>query len=55
MDCNGSLLGPFFFQGNFNGQDYLNLMNESVVPAMTWHNEVASSVIGLLEEVLIDS
>ena len=31
---NGSLLGPFFFQGNLNGQDYLNLINESVVPAM---------------------
>lgn len=31
---NGSLLGPFFFEGNLNGQAYLNMINDFVVPEM---------------------
>ena len=32
---NGNILGPFFFDGNVNGQSYLNLLNDEVMPLMT--------------------
>ena len=32
---NGEMLGPFFFDGNVNGQSYLNLLNVEVIPSMT--------------------
>ena len=32
---NGDMLGPFFFAGNVNGQCYLNLLNDKVIPLMT--------------------
>lgn len=31
---NGSILGPFFFRRNLNGEDYLQMLNERVVPAI---------------------
>ena len=32
---NGAMLGPFFFDGNVNGQSYLNFLNDKVIPLMT--------------------
>ena len=32
---NGDMLGPFFFDGNVNGQSYLTLLNDEVIPLMT--------------------
>ena len=31
---NGDILGPFFSDGNVNGQSYLNLFNKKVIPLM---------------------
>lgn len=31
---NGSIIGPFFFRDNINGDDYLQMVNEDVVPAI---------------------
>ena len=31
---NGSLTGPFFFEGNVNGENYLQVLNEEVVPQL---------------------
>ena len=31
---NGSIIGPFFFRNNINGDDYLHMINEDVVPAI---------------------
>jgi len=31
---NGSILGPHFFENNLNGQDYLDLINDEIVPQM---------------------
>ena len=32
---NGNMLGPFFFDGNVNGQSYLNLWNDEDITLMT--------------------
>ena len=32
---NGDILGPFFFDGNVNGESYLTLLNDEVIPLMT--------------------
>ena len=32
---NGDMLGPFFFDENFYGQSYLNLLNDEVIPLMS--------------------
>ena len=32
---NGNMSGSFFFDGNVNGQSYLNLLNDEVIPLMT--------------------
>ena len=32
---NCDILGPFFFDGNVNGQICLNFLNDEVVPLMT--------------------
>ena len=32
---NGDMLGPFYFDGNVNGQNYLNLLNDKATPLMT--------------------
>ena len=31
---NGSVLGPFFFDGNVDGNAYLNMLNENIIPQM---------------------
>ena len=31
---NGDMLGPFFFDGNVNGQSYSNILNDEVIPLM---------------------
>ena len=31
---NGSIVGPFFFWENVNGDDYLEMLNQNVVPAV---------------------
>ena len=31
---NGSMIGPFFFDGNLNGEGYLRLINEQIVPEL---------------------
>ena len=30
---NGELIGPFFFEGNLNGEDYLQMLNDQIVLA----------------------
>ena len=32
---NGDMLGPFFFDENFYGRSYLNLLNDEVIPLMS--------------------
>ena len=34
---NGTIIGPFFFDVNINGQTYLNVINEEIVPQMQMH------------------
>ena len=34
---NGSLIGPFFFNGNLDGERYLQLINEDIVPELDQH------------------
>ena len=31
---NGNIIGPFFFQGNVDGEGYLQMINQQVVPAL---------------------
>ena len=31
---NGALTGPFFFEGNVNGENYLQMLNEEVFPQL---------------------
>ncbi len=31
---NGNIIGPFFFLGNVDGEDYLQMINQQVVPAL---------------------
>ena len=31
---NGNVIGPFFFRHNLNGEQYLQMINEQVVPAL---------------------
>ena len=31
---NGTIIGPFFFGQSINGEDYLDMINEEVVPAL---------------------
>ena len=31
---NGNIIGPFFFQQNLDGESYLEMLNEQVVPAL---------------------
>ena len=35
---NGSILGPFFFEGNVNGNAYLNMLNDSI-PQLMLNNQ----------------
>ena len=34
LSGNGSLLGPFFFQGNVNGRKYLAMFNNEIIPCL---------------------
>ena len=31
---NGELIGPFFFEGNVNGEAYLQMLNNQIVPGL---------------------
>ena len=31
---NGELIGPFFFEGNVNGEAYLQMLNDQIVRAL---------------------
>ena len=31
---NGNIIGPFFFEGNIDGDGYLQMINQQVVPAL---------------------
>ena len=31
---NGELIGPFFFEGNLNGEAYLQMLNDQIVRAL---------------------
>ena len=34
---NGELIGPFFFEGNLNGEAYLQMLNDQIVWALAEH------------------
>lgn len=46
---NGSLLGPFFFEGNINGRAYLEMINEQIVPALLRVYELPE--IGAIQDI----
>ena len=31
---NGVIMGPYFFEGNYNGNAYLTMLNEKIIPAL---------------------
>lgn len=35
MCGNGNLIGPFFYDNNLNGNTYLNMLNEQIIPEIT--------------------
>ena len=40
---NGEVVGPLFFPGNVNGEAYLDMLNNNVVPILSQHYEVQAN------------
>ena len=40
---NGEVVGPFFFPGNVNGEAYLDMLNNNVVPILSQHYKIQAN------------